>query len=66
MTRNETQAKFWQRFGVSQWTGSRFEQGADIPHPVAILLALYLEQKVSEADLSDARAKCVVPETAEA
>lgn len=47
----ESQAKFWQRFGITQSRGSRFEQGATIPQPVAILLWLYFAGKVSGSDL---------------
>lgn len=52
---NETQTEFWARFGVTQSQGSRFEQGTGMPPPVAILMALYLELKVSDADLVEAR-----------
>ena len=53
--RRESQAKFWKRFGVTQSTGSRFEQGLGIPVSVAILVKLYLEGKVSDGDLQRAR-----------
>jgi transcriptional regulator with XRE-family HTH domain len=53
--RRESQSKFWKRFGVTQSTGSRFEQGLGIPVSVAILVKLYLEGKVSEGDLQRAR-----------
>ena len=49
--RRENQTEFWCRFGVSQSCGSRFEKGMGIPPSVAILIALYLERKVSDADL---------------
>lgn len=53
--RRESQSKFWKRFGVTQSTGSRFEQGLGIPVSVAILVKLYLEGKVSDGDLQRAR-----------
>jgi transcriptional regulator with XRE-family HTH domain len=53
--RHESQSKFWKRFGVTQSTGSRFEQGLGIPVSVAILVKLYLEGKVTDGDLQRAR-----------
>ena len=54
-SRRESQAKFWKRFGVTQSRGSRFEQGLEIPVSIAILIKLYLEGKVSDSDLWQAR-----------
>jgi hypothetical protein len=51
-TKKESQRRFWSRFGVTQSRGSRFESGAEIPPPVAILLGLYLTKTVSDSDLS--------------
>lgn len=48
----ETQCSFWSRFGVTQSRGSRFEMGAEIPSPVAILLKLYMEGVITDKDLS--------------
>lgn len=53
--RNESQSRFWARFGVTQSRGSRFELGNDIPAPVAILLKLYFDGVVSDGDLWRAR-----------
>jgi len=54
--KNESQRRFWSRFGVTQSRGSRFELGTtEIPSPVAILLKLYLEGVVSDGDLWRAR-----------
>lgn len=50
-TLRQTQAEFWQRFGVTQSRGSRFEKSFCLPAPVAILLELYVENKVNDADL---------------
>ncbi len=47
----ENQTQFWHRFGVTQSRGSRFEQGIGIPSSVVILIELYLDMKVSDADL---------------
>jgi hypothetical protein len=55
--RNESQRRFWARFGVTQSRGSRFELGSEIPSPVAILLKLYFEGVVSDGDLWRARRK---------
>lgn len=51
VSRRESQEKFWGRFGVTQSSGSRFETGLGIPAPVAILVKLYLNGKLSDADL---------------
>ena len=50
-TRRESQRSFWSRFGVTQSRGSRFETGAEIPPPVAILLKLYLDGVITDSDL---------------
>lgn len=55
--RNESQHRFWARFGVTQTSGSRFECGQEIPAPVAILLGLYLDGVISDGDLWRARRK---------
>ena len=49
--KRESQEKFWGRFGVTQSSGSRFETGLAIPAPVALLLKLYVNGKVSDGDL---------------
>jgi len=51
ISKRESQEKFWGRFGVTQSSGSRFETGLAMPAPVALLLKLYLEGKVSDGDL---------------
>ena len=50
-SKRESQEKFWARFGVTQSSGSRFETGLGIPPPVALLVRLYLDGKLSDADL---------------
>ncbi len=50
-TKRESQGLFWSRFGVTQSRGSRFEKGAEIPKPVAILLGLYLAGVLTDGDL---------------
>ncbi|SEB13428.1 helix-turn-helix domain-containing protein [Paraburkholderia sartisoli] len=52
--KKESQRRFWSRFGVTQSRGSRFESGAEIPAPVAILLGLYFTKTVSDSDLGRA------------
>lgn len=54
LTRNESQTEFWGRFGVNQRTASRIERGQPIPPAVAILLRLYLDGVIGEADLQRA------------
>lgn len=49
--RRENQSCFWERFGVTQSRGSRFETGAELPPPVVILLRLYHEGTITDADL---------------
>ena len=40
------QTKFWSRLGVSQSTGSRYENGRRMPKPVRLLLGIiYLGEK---------------------
>jgi transcriptional regulator with XRE-family HTH domain len=51
-SRRESQIQFWSRFGVTQSRGSRFELGTEIPSPIAILLKLYFDGKISDQDLS--------------
>jgi hypothetical protein len=51
INKRESQEKFWGRFGVTQSSGSRFETGLAIPTPVAILLKLYVNGKLSDGDL---------------
>lgn len=48
------QMEFWQRYGVTQSGGSRYESGRSIPKPLAILLWLHRSGKVTEKDLADA------------
>ena len=55
LNRNESQTEFWQRFGVNQRTASRIERGQPLPPSVAILLRLYLDGVVGEADLERAQ-----------
>lgn len=54
-TKRESQGMFWARFGVTQSRGSRFEKGAEIPKPVAILLDLYFSGVVTDVDLATGR-----------
>lgn len=54
-SKRESQGLFWSRFGVTQSRGSRFEKGAEIPKPVAILLELYLNGVLTDGDLGIAR-----------
>ena len=51
ISKRESQATFWARFGVTQSSGSRFETGLGVPPPVALLVKLYVEGKLSDGDL---------------
>jgi DNA-binding transcriptional regulator YiaG len=51
---NLNQREFWQRYGVTQSGGSRYESGRNIPKPLAILLWLHRSGKVTDKDLEDA------------
>lgn len=53
ISKRESQEKFWGRFGVTQSSGSRFETGLAIPAPVAILIKLYINGKLSDVDLQE-------------
>lgn len=50
-SRKESQTEFWQRFGVTQSRGSRFELGMALPNSVAILVRLYLDGTITDRDL---------------
>jgi len=54
-SRKENQTEFWQRFGVTQSRGSRFELGMALPNSVAILIRLYLDGTLTDRDLHRAR-----------
>lgn len=49
-----TQSEYWNRFGVTQSGGSRYENGRSIPTPVAALIWLFEAGKVTEKDLAAA------------
>lgn len=48
------QRDFWSMFGVSQPVGSRFEKDLTPSVPVAMLVWLRTQQKLSDQDLSEA------------
>ena len=48
------QREFWSMFGVSQPLGSRFEKDITPSVPVAMLVWLRAQQKLSDQDLSEA------------
>ena len=54
LARNESQTAFWGRFGVNQRTASRIERGQAMPPAVAILVRLYLDGVIGDADLERA------------
>lgn len=63
---NQSQIEFWGKFGVNQRSGSRIERGQDMPMPISILVRLYLDGVIGDADLDKAarrvrieRAQCL-------
>ena len=57
---SENQTTFWQRFGVTQSGGSRYESGRNMPRPVRLLITLHAAGKITDDDLwiaSGAKAK---------
>lgn len=46
--RGENQVAFWNRFGVTQSGGSRYENGRRIPEATAILIQLYFDHIVTD------------------
>ena len=55
LIRNESQTEFWGRFGVNQRTASRIERGQAMPAAVAILVRLYIDGVIGDADLQRAQ-----------
>lgn len=51
----ENQTQFWQRFGVAQTSGSRFERGTAMPMPLLLLMRLYFLRRIGDADLQAVR-----------
>lgn len=51
-----TQARFWGRYGVSQSGGCRYEQIRRLPRPLAMLMWLHRQRRLSDGDLADALA----------
>ena len=50
------QTLFWQQFGSTQSTGSRYEKGKEIPMPLAMLLLLHASGTISDSHLNWAAA----------
>lgn len=50
--RNENQSRFWQRFGVTQSGGSRYENGRPMPKPTALLLAAWIQGEIKDDALN--------------
>lgn len=51
---NMSQVEFWGKFGVNQRSGSRIERGQNMPLPISILVRLYLDGVIQDADLDRA------------
>jgi len=52
--RSESQSEFWQRFGVTQSGGSRYESGRSVPKPVRLLISLFDAGRITDEDLAGA------------
>lgn len=51
-SRGERQLDFWQRFGVAQWTGSRYESDCrQMPRTVRMMVIAFALGMLSEDDL---------------
>ena len=50
------QQTFWSPLGVTQSGGSRYESGRNLPKPVALLVMLRANGKLTDADLTSASA----------
>lgn len=48
------QSQFWNRFGVTQSGGSRYESGRSLPRPVAVLVWLCEKGRITDQDLEEA------------
>ena len=53
--RNENQQCYWNRLGVTQSAGSRYENERGLPEPTAILLTLFELGIITEKDIDAAR-----------
>ena len=52
----ESQRRFWARFGVTQYTGSRYERDRrGMPPPVRILLTAFAQGALSDSQLGHMR-----------
>lgn len=51
LKRNENQAEFWGRLGVTQSGGSRYESGRSIPKPVQLLLQVTYGTEIQANEL---------------
>lgn len=51
----ENQTTFWNRFGVTQSGGSRYESGRDLPPSVAMLVIAFFDGLLDEGALSRLR-----------
>jgi len=56
-SRKETQSTFWNRFGLTQPGGSRYEGDQKIPLPTAILVGLFADGLISESDIDEVMEK---------
>lgn len=56
-SRKETQSTFWNRFGLTQPGGSRYEGDQKIPLPTAILVGLFADGFISESDIDEVMEK---------
>lgn len=51
----ENQTTFWNRFGVTQSAGSRYESGRELPAPTAMLVLAFADGLINEIALARLR-----------
>ena len=59
------QSRFWQRVGIGQSAGSRYESGRNIPRPVQMLLRIAYGTKAQAAKQVEALRPATTAETSE-
>lgn len=60
VSRNENQAEFWARFGVTQSGGSRYESGRAVPAPLAMLVLAFADGVLDDAALGKLRKRATL------
>lgn len=61
--RGENQTRFWQKYGVTQSGGSRYEADRPLPRPLALLFTLEALGRLTDADFAAANAALMTIES---